>query len=277
MSLTAEQLEQRTRGIGGSDVAALMGTSPWSTPRDVWLEKRGLTERAESEAMYWGTALEYPILARYASDHSDVSVVQNSATLFHRQYTWALATPDAIAQIIGDMWGVEVKTANAFAGKQWDDGVPAYYVAQCQWYMFVLDVARWDVAVLIGGSDYREFTIERDDEAIRHLFNAAEKFYREHMLPVSCPEPSSPAEWSKTPVKDDVILWANADQEDAALGYLVLAEQVNLAQETLTEQKATLQSYIGEHSGLEGPGFKITWRQSGKSRRFVAKRKEATV
>ena len=32
-------LKERQKGIGGSDVAAILGMSPWRTPYQVWEEK----------------------------------------------------------------------------------------------------------------------------------------------------------------------------------------------------------------------------------------------
>ena len=37
-------LERRRSGIGGSDIAAIIGISPWKTPRDIYLAKKGLAE-----------------------------------------------------------------------------------------------------------------------------------------------------------------------------------------------------------------------------------------
>ena len=38
-------LEERRKGIGGSDVAAIMGLSPWKTAYQVYQDKRGGGER----------------------------------------------------------------------------------------------------------------------------------------------------------------------------------------------------------------------------------------
>jgi hypothetical protein len=32
----------RKRGLGGSDIAAVLGVSPWQKPMDVWLSKTGM-------------------------------------------------------------------------------------------------------------------------------------------------------------------------------------------------------------------------------------------
>lgn len=55
----ASWLEGRRTGIGGSDVAAVLGLSPWKTALDVWNDKLGLSEeKGMSEPAYWGTTLE---------------------------------------------------------------------------------------------------------------------------------------------------------------------------------------------------------------------------
>lgn len=55
----AAWLKGRRTGIGGSDVAAVLGLNPWKTPLDVWNDKLGLSEDKEmSEPAYWGTVLE---------------------------------------------------------------------------------------------------------------------------------------------------------------------------------------------------------------------------
>ena len=60
MTNRIEWLKARQKGIGGSDVAAILGINPYRTPLDIYREKTTeITEdRAPSEAAYWGTQLE---------------------------------------------------------------------------------------------------------------------------------------------------------------------------------------------------------------------------
>ena len=83
-------LEQRKRGIGGSDVAAIMGLSPWKSPLEVWLEK---TNRAESpdlsgkEAVAMGTELEGDVLEMYRRRHPGSRVQRvNAINAILKQY-----------------------------------------------------------------------------------------------------------------------------------------------------------------------------------------------
>ena len=56
--------EERQRYIGGSDVAAIAGLSPYRTALDVYAEKKGLAAPFEgNEFTYWGKELEDVVLA----------------------------------------------------------------------------------------------------------------------------------------------------------------------------------------------------------------------
>lgn len=55
-----EWLEDRRKGIGGSDVGTILGLNKWKSPYQLWLEKTGQVELDESnsEPAYWGNVLE---------------------------------------------------------------------------------------------------------------------------------------------------------------------------------------------------------------------------
>ena len=56
-------LEQRRKFITGTDAAALLGISKWSSKLSVWFDKKGMAEPTiETEAMFWGeeTRTQYP-------------------------------------------------------------------------------------------------------------------------------------------------------------------------------------------------------------------------
>jgi len=73
-----------------------------------------------------------------------------------------LANPDGIYQTAtGELGILEIKTAR-FAD-DWAQGVPRYYQTQVQWYLRCFDLKQAFVAVLISGSDYREFEITADE------------------------------------------------------------------------------------------------------------------
>lgn len=275
--LTEAQLAERRTGIGGSDIAAIMGKSPYATPRDIWLLKRDLAEVPESEPMYWGSMLESAIACRYmAGERCKGCFLTAPGILRHPDYDWCLGTPDRLVHRIPKtdgtggalLRGLEIKTASAFASRDWDDGVPEHYAMQCQWYMFVCGLESWDVAVLIGGQDYREFEIARDDGLIDEMFGAALRFWFEHVVAGVAPPCSSPAECAAAAGEDDgTRLWAGRELEDIVIAYYRAGLALYGAQVRCDTLRVQIQEAIGQHAAIEGPWGTITWRADKRGRR----------
>lgn len=186
-------LEARRSGIGGSDIGAILGLSPYKTAYDVFLDKTASVEHKESDSMYWGTVLEDVVASEYQK-RSSLRVQRVKQLLRHPEHNFAIANIDRAIinpEIAGNVrWKngklttdriLECKTANGFAASEWGDPgtdfVPDTYLLQCQWYLGITDTQVADLAVLIGGNDYRTFTIARDDSLFSDLLAEAETFW----------------------------------------------------------------------------------------------------
>ena len=147
-------LEARSTGIGGSDAAVIVGLNRWKSPFQLWLEKTGKAEPAdlsENEYVYWGKVLEEAVAKRFCELTG--KKVQRRGLLQMDDYPYILASVDRM--VVGENAGLECKTCNGFAAKEWeDDEVPAAYYVQCQHYMMVTGCERWYIAVLIGGNHF---------------------------------------------------------------------------------------------------------------------------
>ena len=154
-------LRVRNLGIGGSDAGVILGLNPYKSPWQLWLEKTGQTEPDDlstNEYVYWGTKQEPLVAERFFEETG--KRVQRRGTLRSRTHPWMLANVDRM--IVGEEAGLEIKTANAFAGKDWaDDELPDSYYAQCLHYMAVTGYTKWYIAALIGGNHYVQKEIPR--------------------------------------------------------------------------------------------------------------------
>jgi len=166
--LSPEQRQARKAGIGGSDVAAIMGMSPWKTRHEVYLEKRGEIEEEnidDKEIIIFGNLLEDVVAGEYAR-RNKVKVERRNDMIKHSKHEFMLANIDR--KVVGVKKGLECKTGDKYTRGNWGeagtDQVPDYYHIQCGHYMNVLDYPVWDLAVLIGGNEYRDYTLERDKE-----------------------------------------------------------------------------------------------------------------
>lgn len=139
------------RRVSPSKAAAMLGLSPWDSPRAMWLKMKGLVPwDEESEAMERGNLCEPAVLAWWRKHHEHAD--------WREQVTmtigdWCVATPDGLAGV--EM--VEAKTAaNMDAwGDPGTDEIPLYYLTQVYTAMEVahrngIPVERCHVPVLGG-------------------------------------------------------------------------------------------------------------------------------
>tara|TARA_R110000765_G_scaffold426445_1_gene542100 strand:- start:3387 stop:4391 length:1005 start_codon:yes stop_codon:yes gene_type:complete len=191
-------LALRQSGIGGSDIAAIIGVSPYATAYDIYQSKTQPVNEDSNEFAYWGTVLE-DVVAREFSKRNGLKIQNVNFLMRHPEHHWAIANIDR-AIINRDVSGnvrfkdgklttdqiVEIKTASEYVGKNWgleeSDEVPDQYQCQAQWYMGVTGVDVCHMAVLIGGNKYRQYKIERHQDFIDYLFEAAESFWNDNVL-----------------------------------------------------------------------------------------------
>lgn len=150
----------RRTGIGGSDIAAILGLSKWTSPYTLWAQKVGnLLPGESSEAMEWGNRLEPVILAKFQEEHPNLKITADVGTWRNDEHPWMIANPDALYETEGGQLGViEIKCA--MFENEWREGVPRYYEAQVQWYLKVLGLHHAYVVVLFHGNKYAEYQIE---------------------------------------------------------------------------------------------------------------------
>lgn len=174
-----EWLEQRRQGIGGSDVAAVLGISKYKSPIALWLEKTGMVESediSDVEAVYWGTTLE-DVVAREFERRTGKRVKRKNAMLFHPEHPFMLANVDRL--VVGEKAGMECKTAGIYQADKWDgDEIPDAYFLQCQHYMAVTGFKKWYIAVLIAGQRFIWKEIAREDNLIKAIVDQEAAFWR---------------------------------------------------------------------------------------------------
>lgn len=266
-------LQQRRQGIGASDIAAVVGLCDYGrTPLDIYLQKKGILQVGQTEAMYWGHVHEPNILQRYAQD-TGLVVARNSGeevVIFrHKEYPWCMATPDGLVytspehvtatQDILPLRLVEAKAVSQRDG--WGtpgtDEVPRGYLLQCQWQLLACSttlpgVDRVDLAVLIAGNDFRIYTVRANLALQEMLLEEGERFWRrvEHDDPPPI-EPNheraakllgmlyAPVEGSELDLAEDLALEVEV--------YEALGKQISELTRERDEIKAKLLQGLGTH------------------------------
>ena len=183
-----EWLEQRKRGIGGSDAGAVCGLDPYSSPLKVFRDKTSReTEEMDNEAVRQGHDLEDYVAQRFMKA-SGKKVRRSGLMYCHEKYPFMIADVDRL--VVGEDAGLECKTANAYNADKWKDGkIPLHYVIQCYHYMAVTGKKAWYIAAVILGLDFVYYRLEWDDELVRYLIEVEENFWNKYVMAGKMPEP----------------------------------------------------------------------------------------
>lgn len=260
----AEFLTRRRAGVGGSDIPILAGLSPYDRGvHDLYLDKIGDSEPAEpSWAMEVGVVIEDAIATLY-SRKTGKTVVRSNVLVRHPEHPWAIGNLDR--KVRGERRLVEIKNRRALSRAE---GIPADVECQVQWYLGVTRYPVADVAILVGGSDLRISEVVRDEAYFRDLLTIAADFWTrvETRTPPDIDGSASAARylaatypWHRRDldlVPADAALEALAAEFHEARGDRLVAE----GRERTAEN--AIKAVLGEAPGVEGDGWRITWRRT---------------
>lgn len=258
-------LDLRRSGLGGTDASAVLGLNPWRTPLQVWSEKRGEAPPVEqTPAMRWGNVLE-PVVAEEYALTTGRRLWAPEQVYHHPAHDFLIATPDRL--VLGERRGLECKTANGFMTSEWGpsgtDQVPAHYLIQCLHYMAVTGYRVWDLAVLIGGSDFRVYTIHWDEAAGQQLVGRLSGWWQRHMVEgIEPPAMRGDVEWfnRRYPRETLDLMPASVATGFLALEYKVASADVREAEARKEAAAASLKQVIAERQGIAGEDWQITWK-----------------
>lgn len=267
----------RKTGIGGSDVASILGVSKWGTPLGVYFAKRGESTppTEENESMRWGTLLEPVIRQRY-SDVTGREVRLPTEMLRHPKHDFMIANIDGCTD---DGRLLEVKTARSAAewGEEGTDEIPLAYNCQVQHYMIVTGLIVADVAVLIGGSDFRIYEVPADPELQDMLIDREAAFW-ELVKNGTPPEPISYVDAIKR-FKTSIAASIQATEAiiDAVRDLRHTREEIDRLKADEEAIKTRLMVEMGENDTLIAPDGSVlcTWKSSKPRETFDAKALQA--
>lgn len=263
-----EWLAWRRQGIGASDVAAVIGLSPWQSPYSLWAEKAGLIEpEADNDAMRHGRYAEHAIAAWWNDNHT-LQAAHPQTWCVHPEHSWARATPDGALVEHGDQTFddapalVEYKVADF---KAWDDEIPLHYAAQGLWQMGVTGKESVVFAVM-HGKRFAEYELVRNDDDIAWLFQQAEAFWNNHVLAGVPPDidghpATSAALGARWRARQDSVI----ELGPALAGTLDQLAKCKTEQAWYELRRAHLENLVkaalGEHTvGTIGGKVAVTWR-----------------
>lgn len=256
----------RLRGIGGTDIAAILGVDSYRDAYSVWAEKTGRLERAPaSPRMRLGKIFERGIVQYYeeltgrATEFLDV-------TMRHPDRDWMVYTPDAIC--VHEPRGIDAKFISWDQRHQWGEtayDIPERVQMQCYWYMAAFGYPVWDVAALFGNDELQIYTVERDLEIEREMLAAAEDFWQRHILGGEEPVPGGSPETSRY-IKERFprhrleLRDATAPEAELLDQYAAVRVEENIIWEKRAGLENRIKLAVGDGEGLAWPRGRFTWK-----------------
>lgn len=283
----AEWLAGRRKGIGGSDVGAILGVDPYTTAEELWLEKTGqqIPPDVMSPDAMRGTRLESIALEQAAPWFRERGMVvapfnrsSDYVRLVHPDYPWMLGTVDATAHaasIVGDEESCEPEPLGIIEAKCPSlgmyskikrEGLPERFILQMQHYLAVSGLPMgWWVIFCADRWEVLVFPVERDELLIERIIAAERDFWM--LVETMQPPPPVVREIADLPKEYTVGTVTKRSDDDfvAALANLHEAKDLKKVAEDLEKQaKEKIIEVVGDKTGCyEGSGGRIYYSQRG--------------
>lgn len=198
--------EDRRSTIGGSDVAAIFGVSPWKTAFDLYEEKTAAefvqpTVEPQREKLFRRGKFLEPWVLKMLESERDIFIVKHNQRYEDPEYPWMSCEIDFEYQSDAGLCNGDVKTVSPFAAGDWgEEGTDDIPISYCLQFMFGLMVTGRPsclVAVLIGADDLRVYEVKRDEELIAEIRRRVVQFWTDNVLAKVPPPPQTIGDTNK--------------------------------------------------------------------------------
>ena len=257
-------LKERKAGIGGSDVPAVLGISPYASPYTVWADKLGLIPEMEStEAMRQGNDLEAYVSRRFC-EKTGLKAHRKNKIIRNQVYPYSLANIDR--RIVGERAGLEIKTCSPFRLPDFKDEYPPEFLAQCLHYLAVTGWNRWYLAVLIFGTEFKVYQIDRADyqEEIEEIQRQVYSFWTNFVIPKIAPPPDGTTATGaaitsiyNSAVEGSIDL---SGMEQHFVEIAMLNEQQKALEKERERHKQSIKIAMGENTRAECSCYIANWK-----------------
>jgi putative phage-type endonuclease len=204
LTTIAPDAHDRTKLLGGSDIAAVIGCSPWRTPYQLWLDKSrprvdGPVKPRDPKArgVRWESVVAEMLVEQLEDDGHTVEVL--AANRRYRDADLPFLASEIDFEIVLDgedeITNVELKTVHPFKLREWGDSgsddLPTHYTAQVMHGLGVTRRRKGMLAALFGADELRTYPVAADDAVIAYLRRRAQDFWQNHVLAGVAPSPTN--------------------------------------------------------------------------------------
>lgn len=240
---TDNWLEWRRQGIGGSDAAAILGISPWTTRYQLWEDKTGRSKPKESNwAQERGTAMEPVARAWY---ELKTGIEMRDGCVVHSEFPFMRCSLDGGSDEARR--ALEIKCPGQKDHDTAKEGrVPDKYFPQCQHALIVTGYDSLDYVSFQSHQDAVIINVKPDAEWCKKYFEEAHRFWFDHVV-ADVPPELSEKDFQKMPKE-----LANEVSE-----YLGIKSEMEDLETKLSELKKDILEKLGEHPRAKGFGLSV--------------------
>jgi len=267
-----EWLAEREKGIGASDVAAILGISFFDSPFSLWLKKTGqATPEPENVAMHLGHLLE-PVVVQLWEEETGEKVIKASAAdiiYVHPEYDFMRVTPDRIVK--GRKKILEIKTTVQDVDP---DDIPPYWVAQVVFQMYVTGIHDADLAWLVKGRYFGYAHIPYDEEFAEFIASRVKDFWNENVIGGKEPDLTTVEDFAYKGSEPGKDITADKEALEQIVALRVLNERLNNDENYANRLKDCIKLYMGDAESISHNGNVLaTWKSGARGRAFRLKDK----
>jgi len=274
-----EWLEYRQKGIGGSDIASVVGINPWSSPLAVYYSKIEKVPELEEENLpaELGIYNEPFIRTKFEkwfleNEGMSVKVQLIPYILQHPTNKIALANLDGfiVNPLLKEEAIIECKMTSERNYTNWrDENLPDYYFLQIMWYLYVTNCKKCYLCTLVGNNKFVVTVIERNEDVINSIVEKANYFWTNFIEKKVLPAPSGDdsskdildkmykAEEGKEIILEDKLVDSIRIILDLKKKVTEITQEIELNQQLI---KAEMKTATLAHCGK----YIITWKETIK-------------
>jgi predicted phage-related endonuclease len=284
----------RGKHIGGSNVAAILGVSPYQTPLEFWQVFTGRKPAPEPDKWQQrrfdrGHKLEPfirdMVVQRLQDDGLQVELLRCNARYYGVDHPWMTCEIDFELRVTGEVLindelvtfdgehiNADAKSVSGFArfkwGEQHTEEVPIEYAAQFAWGLGLTGRRYCLVAALRSFDDVDIYWTVRDDETISGMVAKVTQFWTECVLGDQQPDPFTFDDINDLfPTDNGQAIEATDEIAEKVGQYRQIKAQVKDWEESLKALQFELGDYISPHSRLTKNGRDLlTWRAQTDTR-----------
>lgn len=268
-----EWLKAREEGIGASEVAAVLGVSPWETPFSLYLKKtHQVPPTEENDAMRRGHYLEDAVVQWWMHETGEQVIKASAADIIyvHPEFPYMRVTPDRIVK--GRKKILEVKSTAIQMGET----IPDYYLAQVTYQMYVTGIHQAELIYIQGGLTFGRFIVDYDEEFAEFIAAKVTEFWNENVLggkepDAICVEDLAVKVPKSTPEK-------SVTADESALDQIAVLREKKAMYEALGDEITDLQNSLkmfmeDSEALLDTDGnILLTWKSGKDKTSFDSKR-----